>query len=194
MPAPRNQAFPATGRGVTGPAWIHRAWRFLATASCSLCLLGPGLAPAAEAPDETWYSLPESWKMQGWNINTSLYTSHFKPEDYHVNDQNLLGVEARFDRNWVIGGAVFDNSFGQDSQFLYLGKSWFLDDSDHWYAKLRVGLLHGYEEPYEDKIPFNGLGIAPALIPALGFRYRWFRLEANLGGVSTLTITAGASF
>lgn len=176
------------------PARIGRAWRYLVNASCSLCLLWPGYASAVGDPNGSWYALPESWEVQGWNINTSIHTTHFKPEDYHVNDQKLLGVEARFDRNWVIGGAVFDNSFGQDSQFLYLGKSWYLGDSEHWYGKLMVGLLHGYEEPYEDKIPFNGLGIAPALIPALGFRYKWFRVEANLGGVSTLTFTAGVSF
>jgi hypothetical protein len=162
-----------------------------------LCLLQPAAALAEEAAGEkgeTWYAWPENWQVQGWNVRTSLYTKHFNPKDYHVNNQKLIGVEAAFDRNWVIGGAMFDNSFGQDSEFVYIGKSWYLWGSSYWYGKVMVGLLHGYEEPYEDKIPFNGLGIAPALIPALGFRYKWFMIEANLGGASTLTVTAGVGF
>jgi hypothetical protein len=193
----RNGAQSAHGEALpdmTGAAWIRRPRQWLVLAGFGLCLLWPGLAAAVGDPYGSWYAFPESWEIQGWNINTSIHTSHFKPEEYHVNDQNLAGVEARFDRDWVIGAAVFDNSFGQESQFVYMGKSWYLGNSRHWYGKLRAGLLHGYDEPYDDKIPFNGLGIAPALIPALGFRYRWFRAEANLGGVSTLTITAGVSF
>jgi hypothetical protein len=56
------------------------------------------------------------------------------------------------------------------------------------------GLLHGYKEPYEDKIPLNQLGVAPAIVPALGFRYKWFIAEANLGGLAVVTVTAGVRF
>ena len=114
-------------------------------------------------------------------MQTSVYTKHFDPEPDHVNDQNLIGVEALFQNQWLAGLAVFDNSFGQPSQFLYMGRSWQLFGSDYWHVKLMGGLLHGYKEPYEDKIPLNGLGVAPAIVPALGFRYKWFIAEANLG-------------
>ena len=56
------------------------------------------------------------------------------------------------------------------------------------------GLLHGYKEPYDDKIPLNGLGVAPAIVPSLGFRYKWFLAEANLGGLAVITFTAGVRF
>jgi len=54
--------------------------------------------------------------------------------------------------------------------------------------------LHGYKEPYDDKIPLNQLGVAPAIVPTLGFQYKFFVAEANLGGLAALTITAGIAF
>jgi hypothetical protein len=56
------------------------------------------------------------------------------------------------------------------------------------------GLLHGYKEPYEDKIPFNGLGVAPAILPSFGFRYKYIMLEAQIAGTAAITITGGLRF
>ena len=120
--------------------------------------------------------------------------AHFDPEPDHVNDQNLLAIEAYFKRDWLAGLALFDNSFGQSSQLAYAGKTWPLADSPHWYAKLTGGLVHGYKGEYEDKIPLNGLGVAPVIIPALGFRYKFFVAEANLGGLAVIMMTAGVRF
>jgi hypothetical protein len=134
------------------------------------------------------------WQLDEWVIQASYYTRHFDPDPDHVNDQNLIALEAYFQNGWLAGASVFDNSFGQDSQLIYVGKSWPLLSSDYWYFKLTGGLLHGYEEPYEDKIPFNGLGVAPAIIPALGFRYKYFVTEAHLGGLAVVTFTLGVRF
>jgi hypothetical protein len=89
---------------------------------------------------------------------------------------------------------VFDNSFGQPSQLIFIGKTWPIARSEYWYIKLMGGLLHGYKEPYENKIPLNGLGVAPAIIPALGFRYRRVFAEANLGGLAVVTFNVGVRF
>jgi hypothetical protein len=134
------------------------------------------------------------WSVDAWTLQTSLYTTHFEPEPEHVNDQDLLAIETYFNRDWLAGLALFQNSFGQSSQLIYAGKTWPILDSPFWYAKLTGGLLHGYEEPYEDKIPLNGLGIAPVIIPALGFRYKYFVTEANLGGLAVIMVTAGVRF
>lgn len=136
----------------------------------------------------------KGWKIQNWSVQTSLYTRHFDPEPDHVNDQNLLAIEAGFANAWIGGLALFDNSFGQNTQFLYAARHWPLFQSDHWYAKLMGGLMHGYKEPYEDKIPFNGLGIAPAILPALGYRNGLFVGELHIGGLSVVTLTAGMRF
>jgi hypothetical protein len=135
-----------------------------------------------------------AWAIDHWRVAFSFYTHHFDPDPDHNNDQNLIGVETHFNNAWFAGAAVFDNSFGQPSQFVFMGKSWQIMGSEHWYFKLMGGLLHGYKEPYEDKIPLNGLGVAPAIVPALGYKYRRVFVEANIGGLAVVTMTAGFSF
>ena len=167
------------------PCPAKRVTRLLTTL---LCLLLPLNAAMADDTDAS------PWRIAAWNVQTSLYTHHFDPDPDHNNDQNLIAVEAVFANDWLAGATVFDNSFGQPSELIYVGRIWPLLDSEHWYFKLTGGLLHGYKEPYEDKIPLNGLGIAPALIPTLGFRYRKVILEANLGGLAVVTFTGGIRF
>lgn len=154
----------------------------------SLVLAWPALGEAQDYADTS------GWRIESWFVHTSLYTRHFDPEPDHVNDQNLLAIEAGFTNGWIGGLAVFDNSFGQDTQFLYAARRWPLFHSDHWYAKLMGGLMHGYEEPYEDKIPFNGLGVAPAILPGLGYRNGLFMGELHLGGLAVVTLTVGLRF
>jgi hypothetical protein len=132
--------------------------------------------------------------IEKWRIQTSLYTHHFDDDPEHVDHTNLINVEAWRSDDWHAGFAWFDNSFGQPSQYLYVGKSWDLGQSGHWYGRVTGGLLHGYKEPYEDKIPLNGLGIAPAIVPAIGFQHRWFFAEAQLGGLAVMMFTAGVQF
>lgn len=134
------------------------------------------------------------WKITGWNLNFSLYTKHFDPDPEHVNNQKLIAPEILFENGYLAGVAVFDNSFGQPSQFLFMGRTWPLWGSENWYVKLMGGLLHGYKDPYDDKIPLNELGVAPAIVPSLGFKYKRVMLEANLGGLAVVTITGGIRF
>jgi hypothetical protein len=165
-------------------------WNIVLTVLAALLTWSPVSAQEDE-PDE---KPANPWEIAGWNIATSLYTKHFDPDPDHVNNQKLIGLEAVFENEWLAGIAVFDNSFGQNTQFMYVGKTWPIMRSEYWYVKLMGGLLHGYKEPYEDKIPLNGLGIAPAILPALGFRYKRVMVEANLAGIAALTITAGIRF
>ncbi len=134
------------------------------------------------------------WKISGWNIQTSLYTKHWDADPDHTNHQKLIGPELVFENDYLVGLAIFRNSFDQPSQFLYIGKTWRLFRSDYFYFKLVGGLLHGYKEPYEDKIPFNGLGVAPAILPSFGFRYKYIMLEAQIAGTAAITITGGLRF
>jgi hypothetical protein len=92
----------------------------------------------------------------------------------------------------MIGLALFDNSFGQFSQYAYFGQEW-----DLWplgpgrvFANVTAGLLHGYKDPYQDKIPLNQLGIAPAIIPTLGWRVGSIGLGVSLLGFNGLMFTA----
>ena len=133
----------------------------------------------------------QALEIDRWRFQTSLYTYHFDDDPEHVDHTKLINIEAWRADNWHGGFAWFDNSFGQDSQYLYVGKAWDLGDEGHWYWRITGGLLHGYKEPYEDKIPFNGLGIAPAIVPAIGYQRSWFFTEAQLGGLAVIMWTAG---
>jgi hypothetical protein len=164
-------------------------------AKAKICLFLSGLLtgwPAISLAQE--FTTGHGWQIQNWSLQTSLYTKHLDPEPDHVNDQNLIALEAGFANQWIGGLALFDNSFGQETEFLYMARRWPLFRSQHWYTKLMGGLMHGYEEPYEDKIPLNGLGVAPAIIPALGFEYNFFVGELHLGGLAVVTFTAGFRF
>jgi len=92
------------------------------TAIILLLLAAPCLAQ--EQADEELSHQPSGWSIDRWYIFTSLYTKHFEPDPDHVNHQKLLGIETQMKNNWVFGFATFDNSFGQQSEYLYAGYLW----------------------------------------------------------------------
>lgn len=164
--------------------------------TCVLCPIFflPGYAAASDSYLKNFVD-----NVDNVSVYTSFYTQHFSPESDHVNDQNMLGVEMRLVNKWLYGVTLFDNSFGQESQYLYTGYQWNLSGfssfgSVRQHFKLTGGLVHGYKDEYQDKIPFNGLGVAPAIIPTYGVRYKNLITEASLGGVSAFTITVGYRF
>jgi len=132
--------------------------------------------------------------IKEWHFQTSLYTRHWNPQPEHVNKTKLINLELETTSKWLYGFAWFDNSFGQPSQYLYAGYSWKLFSTDWAYFKLTGGLLHGYKKPYENKIPFNGYGIAPAAVPSFGVRYKRVFGEVQILGTAAFTVTAGFSF
>ncbi|MGH8035013.1 MAG: hypothetical protein ACREO9_07300 [Lysobacterales bacterium] len=149
---------------------------------------------AAETGSETETLKPDPWKVKTWRFQTSLWTHHWSYNPEHNDDQNLIDVEALFENNWLAGGAIFDNSFGQNSWFLYMGYEWPLFHSKYAYFKLVGGILYGYKDEYKDKIPLNGNEIAPAILPVLGLRYKWLFTELDIAGTAAITWTAGIQF
>lgn len=104
----------------------------------------------------------------------------------------MLGVEWQRASHWLVGYTYFNNSFGQKSHYLYGGKWWSLRESDpSWYFKLTGGLISGYKEPYQNEIPFNHYGVAPVLIPGLGFKSGRGNVQLNLLGNTGMMITFG---
>jgi len=177
-------------------AWVHvvlsRAVLLPGTAVILLLLAVQCLAQAQT--DEEFFVQSSGWSIDRWYIFTSIGTKHFESDPDHINRQKLLGIEAQMKNNWAFGLASFDNSFGQRSEYLYAGYKWPLFRSQQWYFKITGGLLYGYKEPFENKIPLNDLGVAPAILPTVGFRYKFFVTEVNLLGNAAVTVTAGISF
>ncbi len=130
-----------------------------------------------------------------WLLQTSVYTKHFTPSPEHNNNQKLVNLEYQRPDKIVLGAAAFDNSFGQPSQYVYLGKLWRpLESAPMLHVKLTGGLIHGYKDKYRDKIPYNGSGIAPAIIPMIGLSGKHISGEVMLFGTAGVMVAVGVLF
>jgi hypothetical protein len=135
------------------------------------------------------------WLAEGDQLRITYgpFAYHFSNSPEHVPYNHLLGFELvttrwtfwKADRS-IAGFAAFDNSFGQFSQYVWFGQEW------DWrrfaggdvFVNVTAGLLHGYKDEYQDKIPFNSAGIAPVIIPTLGIRWGRFSLQATVLGTN----------
>jgi hypothetical protein len=128
-----------------------------------------------------------------WLIQTSVATDHFDTEQAHTNNQNLIGIEWWAANNWILGAAAFKNSFGQPSQYVYVGRLWRPWDSlPLLHLKLTGGLLHGYKGEYKDKVPFNSdNGIAPLILPSIGLSGKRFTTDLVIFGTAGAMLTIG---
>jgi hypothetical protein len=119
-------------------------------------------AAAASAPADTF---------DGWELSFSPYTYHFHPSSEHkpvVQLGLLKGLEDR----WLAGGAVFSNSFGQPSAYIFGGQRYVNPFGwDKWYLQWNAGLLYGYVGQYKDKVPFNYKGFSPGFVPSIGYQF-----------------------
>lgn len=107
--------------------------------------------------------------FEGWELSFSPYTYHFNNE-WH-SDVFLVGLERHLGNNWLWGGALFRNSFGQPSGTAYFGYQWNnLFGVPALYLKLVGGIMYGYVDEYEDKVPLNSNGFSPVILPGIGYR------------------------
>ncbi|MDM0105963.1 ABC transporter ATP-binding protein [Variovorax sp. J22R24] len=105
-----------------------------------------------------------------WELLVGPFAVHWSRDEAHKN-VFLLGLERGQPDGTLWGVAAFQNSFGQACAYAYYGYRW--DDVFGYagvYAKISGGILYGYKEPYEDKIPVNHNGWGLAIIPAVGYR------------------------
>lgn len=127
-----------------------------------------------------------------WVFQTSLYTTHFNPDPRHINHQRMLAFEHWSTENWTYGLSLQRNSFGQPTQYLFMGKLWRPFTSyPNLHLKLTGGLLHGYKGEFRDKIPLNKYGIAPGLVPSIGYSSKRFVGEVHFLGAAALMVSAG---
>ncbi len=135
-------------------------------------------------------------------IGYGPHVIHFDPSPEHVRWNNFVALELQTDRTRTFsdratfGLALFDNSFGQFSQYLYWGQIWNIRalGNGTLFGKFTVGLLNGYKPPYDDKIPFNKAGIAPAIVPSIGYRYEKVSGELALLGFNGLLFAVSYTF
>jgi hypothetical protein len=124
-----------------------------------------------------------------WRLLGSPYTIHWHKDE---NDEHepvyMIGLERQRSDGWVWGGVYFSNSFGQPSAYVYLGEK--VINFSRWdklYFQWTAGILYGYKEPYEDKVPFNVNGFSPGVTVGLGWQFtREFSVQAVALGTAGL--------
>ena len=139
-------------------------------------LLSMGTANAADNGLYDFQPCPDSLAIAGadqpnkkWDLTLSPYTHHWSNNPEHK--QVLLGaLDSHVSGGRFCGLALFTNSFGQGSAYAYVGQQWDgILGNPKLFSKVSAGLLWGYRGEYKNKIPFNQAGIAPAVIPSLGY-------------------------
>ncbi len=141
----------------------------------ALLALMPAQGIAGESPAAYYY------------LRVGAYV-HFSSSPNHKGAPVLVAIERHWPDDRFLGLALFPNSFGQFSQAVYYGWSFPLPRiHEGVYFELAAGVIHGYKGEHRDAIPFNHSGIAPAVVPALGYRReRWGVDMALLGAAGVL--------
>ena len=140
------------------------------------------VAPPEEAPHNMFFA-------------TSIATRHFRPDEAHNNTQHLLNLEWNYRDNTLVGAAYFKNSYRQPTTLVYWGKKYHpFDVSPNTYVKVVGGLIHGYKDEYQDKIPLNKYGTAPVILPAVGYCYKQLCTEVIVFGTAGAMWTGGVRF
>jgi hypothetical protein len=188
--------------------------QFLRRAVLSLALIvgaAPALAQGTAATstvspsatksifDKSAWEAPEPWRTDRFYIQTSVVTVHFNPDEDHDNTTQLVDISWRLSQRWLegqvfVGASFFDNSFGQPSQYYYGGLLWRpFETAQPLYFKLTAGLLYGYKDEFQNKVPFNNNGFSPGIVPSVGYCYNRFCSELVLFGTAGALLTLGVS-
>lgn len=109
-----------------------------------------------------------------------VLTLQFSPLTYHFSQDEghkrvvMVGLEREYLNAKLDGVALFTNSFGQPTVYVYPWGGVYRDIGgiNHLSFKWTAGLLYGYKEPYADKVPLNFKGFSPAIIPALAYEFK----------------------
>ena len=154
--------------------------------------------PAASAPAESSPAAkePASWdKGSIWRVMASPYTYHFHYSEDH-KPVYMVGLERQRSDGWVLGGVYFSNSFGQPSAYLYGGKRFNnFTPFEPLFAQITGGLLYGYVDPYENKVPFNHNGFSPGAVLSVGWQFTpMWSAQVNVLGNSALMLQLSADF
>ncbi len=175
---------------------LQAAAPLLALAVAATAALGaaaqdkPPAAAASTSPAAGADGIGSKFTPSGWDLTLSPYTYHCHPSDEHEYVY-AIGVIKRLEGNWIVGGSYFSNSFGQPSGYIYIGQRYEnLPGFEKWYLQWNAGILYGYVEPYEDKVPFNYNGFSPGFVPSIGYKFtdRIYG-ELDLLGTSGLMFT-----
>jgi hypothetical protein len=168
--------------------------RIAATATALAVLVVPWAAAAAE-PTTAEPGAGRSRATDAPDRVRIAYTPrvfHFTSNDDYVDWNHIVALEYITPRHVFWGAdrshfglSVFDNSYGQFSQSLYFGLEWNWQTAlgGQLFFSVSPGLVHGYKEPYENRVPLNqALGVGVTIVPAIGWERERLGLAVSLVG------------
>jgi hypothetical protein len=139
----------------------------LMLAACAAPLPAVAQADKAAKPAES----AQADSGEYWRVIASPYTIHYGYDPEH-EPVYMIGLERQRRDGWVWGGTYFSNSFGQPSGYAYVGEKVLnFTPVDKLFYQWTAGILYGYKEPYEDKVPFNFKGFSPGVTVGLGWQF-----------------------
>ena len=130
-----------------------------------------------------------------WRLTGSLYTYHYSQDSAH-RDVYMLGIEKQFPHRFILGGAIFRNSFGQPTAFVYAAKRLNgFTDMEQIFAQVSAGVLYGYRGMYSHKVPLNYSGFSPGAVLSVGWQFTpMWSAQLNLLGNSAVMFQVSADF
>jgi hypothetical protein len=167
------------------PTFAPRA----AAACAAMTLAVSGALPGAAVAQDQW--LPAGDKIR---LAYAPKAVHFVADSDYVDWNHIVALEWLTPRHTLWGAdrthfglSLFNNSYGQFSQAVYAGLEWDWKSAlgGDVYLGISAGLVHGYKEPWEDKLPLNNaLGVGVTLVPTIGWQ------RGGIGFAATLTGSA----
>lgn len=153
----------------------------------SLC--GAAFVAGAAEPE------PGAPTASSWVVQAGGYIHYSSDEDYE-GPPWFLGVEYHRPTKWLFGLSAFNNSFGQFTQYAYVGRFFYPSKKyPDFYIKLTGGVAHGYSDEHHKTLPIrwdNSWGLA--VIPTVGYKWDPFSLDVAVLSASGLLFLVGYEF
>ena len=169
-------------RSIPMAATAKQIWHGL----CLMTLLAFA-APIAESAEET------KWN---WFVQAGGYIHYNDDEDYE-GPPWFVGIEyQKRENNTALGLSVFNNSFGNITQYLYLGKTWYPSGKYPGFRiKLTGGIAHGYEDDHHKILPVRwGDAWGLAFVPTIGYKRDKWSFDVAVLSASGLLFLGGYEF
>lgn len=150
------------------------------------------------------FGVPASWVDAAEDSSNFLFSdgdrvyiqfatyAHFSDSDERQGPAVYYGAEVLKKSQWLYGLGLFDNSFGQFSQYLYFGRQYNLTRvHPNLHVKLTGGIVHGYKEEHRDDLPYTIGDFAPFIVPSIGVHDDHWSADLVLLGIRALMVNIG---
>jgi hypothetical protein len=132
---------------------------------------------------------------RSWYLQVGAYTHYGDKEEYE-GPPLFAGIEHHNKNRTIIGYSMFNNSFGDFSQYLYLGKAFHPLEKYPWLRiKLTIGIVHGYKDKNQEILPIrwgeaSGIGV----VPTIGYQKGRVGFDLGILSASGLLFLVGYKF